>query len=352
MQRKIYRPLTLPKLNWEKSTSSDMFGELVVQPLESGFGVTLGNALRRVMLSSIEGSAVTSVIIKGVNNEFSTLKGVVEDVLQVVLNIKSIVVKNKTGEPGTMHLTAEGEGVVRGGDIVADEHIEIINKDQVIAHLGHDGKLDIQFFVESGRGYVPAEWPRGESLQPDNRIYVDAMFSPVKRVEYHVEKTRVGQEIDYDKLTVRIYTNGAAHPKDVIHYGTSVLRTQLEHFLGAVEIPFNDISRIEEKTAPAEQLAESKRGSTEGLPPDLFLKPIEELEFSVRAHNCLVNAGIKRVKELVNLTEEEALKIKNFGRKSLREVKEILAAFGLRLGMNITDLDLKKMIKEQEDGGQ
>lgn len=351
MQRKSYKPLTIPKLHWEKSVSSDVVGELVVQPLEPGFGVTLGNALRRVMLSSIEGAAVTSVIIKGVNNEFSTLKGVVEDVLQVVLNIKGIVVKNESGEPGMMRLSLKGESVARAGDIETDAHLEIVNKDHVIAHLGYDAELDIQFFVGTGRGYVPAQWPRGESLQEDGRIFVDAMFSPVRRVEYTIEKTRVGQEIDFDKLLLRVYTNGAMKPQDVVHYGTSVLRTQFEHFLTATEIPFNEISHKEEVVPVTEHVVE-QRGPTAGLPVDLFLKPIDELEFSVRAHNCLVGAGVKRIIDLINLSDEEVLKIKNFGRKSLREVKEILAAFGLRLGMNVKELDLKKMIKEQEDGAK
>lgn len=342
-----YRPLILPKLNWEKKLSSSTYGELVVQPLEPGFGTTLGNALRRVMLSSVEGSAVTSVLIKGVNNEFSSIKGVIEDTLHVLLNIKEIVIKNNTGLPGKMRLVVKGEGVAKVSDIEADDHLELVNNDHIIAHLAVDGELDIEFFVESGRGYVPAQWPQGTALQADGRIYLDAMFSPVRRVEYHIEKTRVGQEIDYDKLTVGIQTNGAVVPQDVIHYSTSVLRTQLEHFLLATEIPFNEISRSEDDVIGKEGRFDVE-GPTKGLPVDLFLKPIDELEFSVRAHNCLIGAGIKRVIDLVNLTDEDVLKIKNFGRKSLREVKEILSAFGLHLGMNVKELDLKKAIKEQE----
>jgi DNA-directed RNA polymerase subunit alpha len=342
-----YKPLILPKLSWNKQVSSPTYGELVVQPLESGFGITLGNALRRVMLSSIEGSAVTSVIIKGINNEFSSIKGVIEDTLHLVLNLKQIVVQNSTGMPGKMHLLVKGAGVAKVSDIKTDEHLTVINVDHVLAHLAADGELDIEFFVQSGRGYVPAQWPQGSSLQPDNRIYLDSMFSPIKRVEYHIEKTRVGQEIDYDKLTLSITTNGAAAPQDCVHYGTSVLRTQFEHFLQATEIPFNELSKsVDEKGE--EKAIFDLEGPTKGLPVELFLKPIDELEFSVRAHNCLIGAGIKRVIDLVNLTEEDVLKIKNFGRKSLREVKEILLAFGLHLGMNIKELDLKKAIKEQE----
>ena len=350
MQEKKYKPLTIPKLQWDKNKSSDRVGELVIQPLEPGFGITLGNALRRVVLSSIEGCAVTSVIIKGANNEFASLQGVVEDLLHILLNLKEIVVKNNTGESGKMQLKVSGKDkpVATVGDITTDEHLEVVNKDFVLAHLAPDGELEIDFFVEMGRGYVPAKWPYGVSLQKDDRIYLDAKFSPIERVEYHVEKTRVGQDIDYDKLILTVYTDGSIHPQDVVHYGTSVLRTQLEHFLTATEIPFNEISTAEEQESGNETLLEIG-GPTEGLPVELFLKPIDELEFSVRAHNCLIGAGIKRVIDLVNLSEEDVLKIKNFGRKSLREVKEILGAFGLRLGMNVKELDLKKVIKEQED---
>lgn len=342
-----YKPLTLPKLSWDKKVSSDTHGELVVQPLESGFGITLGNGLRRVILSSVEGSAVTSVIVKGANNEFSTIKGVIEDTLYILLNMKEIVVRNKTGLPGKMYLSVKGEGVATVADIKADDHLELINKEHVLAHLATDGELEVEFFVEAGRGYLPAQWPQGKSLQADGRIYLDAMFSPIKRVEYKIEKTRVGEEIDFDKLTLSIDTNGAVAPQDVVHYAVSVLRTQLEHFLLAKEIPFNDISTIQEEVVAGQEKIDSD-GPTKGLPVDLFLKPIDELEFSVRAHNCLIGAGIKRVIDLVNLTDDDVLKIKNFGRKSLREVKEILLAFNLSLGMNVKELDLKKAIKEKE----
>ncbi len=347
--QKNYAPLTLPKLKWEKKGCSQSFGELIVQPLEPGFGITLGNALRRVILSSIEGVAVTSVIIKGVNNEFSSLKGVVEDVLHLLLNIKEIVVKSETGLGGKMTLSASGEGSVTAGQIEADEHLEVINKDHVIANLAHDGEFEVEFFIEAGRGYSPAQWPIGTALQQDGRIYLDAMFSPVKNVEYHVEKTRVGQAINYDKLTMRIQTNGVIAPPEIVHYGTSVLRTQLEHFLAATEIPFNEISKELQGEQEEETSKIDIKGPTKGLPVELFLKPIDELEFSVRAHNCLVGAGIKRVIDLVNLNDEDILKIKNFGRKSLREVKEILTVFGLHLGMNVKELDLKKALQQQED---
>jgi DNA-directed RNA polymerase subunit alpha len=347
MQKK-YQPLTMPKIQWEVERSTETFGEQVVQPLEPGFGITLGNALRRVLLSSIEGAAVVSIVIKGVNNEFATLKGLREDVLQLVLNIKGIVIKNTTGEPGTMKLKASGEQVVTAGQIETSENLSVLNKEHVLANLAQDGDLEIEFVVENGRGYKAAQWQHNVPIQPDGRIFVDAMFSPVTRVEINVSKTRVGQDIDYDKLVLGVRTNGTVSPQDVIHYGASVLRSQFEHFLAANEIPFNEISTQEAAEASSSDVASEGSASKSNLLVDLFLKPIEDLEFSVRAHNCLAGAGIKRVIDLVNLTEEESLKIKNFGRKSLREVKEILAAFNLRFGMNIKELDLKKAIKEQE----
>ena len=349
MEDREYKPLTIPKIFWENKSMTETQGELIAQPLEPGFGITFGNSLRRVILSSVEGSAVTSVIIKGTNNEFSSLTGVVEDVLHIILNIKDIIIKNSTGKPGKMHLSLKEEGVATVADITADEHLELINKDHIIAHVSEGGELDIEFFVESGRGYERAKWPLGEALQKDNRIFLDARFSPVKRIEFKVEKTRVGESIDHDKLLFKIHTDGSVTPQDMIHYATSVLRTQLEHFLAAAEIPFNDISKVEEEAAAEGVATTGVAGPTQGLPVELFLKPIEELEFSVRAHNCLVSHGIKRVIDLVNMPEDEILKIKNFGRKSLREVKEILKAFDLHLGMNIKELDLKKMIKAQED---
>jgi DNA-directed RNA polymerase subunit alpha len=346
MEKKEYRPLTIPKLSWNKRELTPTYGELVAQPLEPGFGITLGNALRRILYAGVEGSAVTSVVIKGVNNEFSSLPGVEEDAMQLILNIKNIVVRNKDGKPGAMRLTVKGSAVAKVADIKADEHLEVINKEHVLAHVSEHGELDIEFFVEPGRGYKPAQWP-DQALQEDGRIYIDAMFSPIRKIMFDVEKTRVGKDIDYDKLTFRIHTDGSENPLDVLHYAVSVLRTQLEHFLASAEIPFNQISAAPEEEVMGEPVELEQLG-VKGLSPELLLKPIEELELSVRAHNCLINAGIKRILDLVNLTEDEALKIKNFGRKSLSEVKESMKAFGLSFGMNIKESQLKKVIKEQQ----
>ena len=343
MSNKEYRSLTIPRLVWEKKTLTDNYGELIAQPLEPGFGITMGNAVRRVLLGAVEGSAVTSVIIKDINHEFSMIPGVIEDSLQLVLNIKGIVVRNKEGKPGRMHLKVKGEKVVRVADIVADDHLELVNKDYVIANVAANGELEIEFFVENGRGYRSAQWPADKAYQEDDRVYLDALFSPIKKVMFNVEKTRVGGDIDYDKLILQIYTDASENPLDVLHYAVSVLRTQLEHFLVSAEIPFNEISVTPEEKKDSEPLKLDKLGLKE-VPVDLLLKPIDELELSVRAHNCLLQADIKRVIDLVNIAEDEALKIKNFGRKSLNEVKESMKAFGLSFGMNINEEDIKKVL--------
>lgn len=345
MNKVKYKPLTIPQLRWNADTVTPNYGELVAQPLEPGFGMTLGNSIRRVLLGAIEGSAVTSVIIKDVNNEFSVIPGVIEDTMQIILNIKDIVIKNNTGLPGKMRLSVKGPKAVTVADIESDEHLELINKDHVITNLAEDGELEIEFFVESGRGYQPAQWPQGKMLQDDNRIYLDAMFSPVRKVFFDVEKTRVGKDIDYDKLTLKIYTNGAEIPQDVMHYCVSVLRTQLEHFLSAPEIPFNEISTVLAPDHSKEKEVSADLG-LHGISVELLLKPVDELELSARAHNCLISAGKKRILDLVNMTEDEVLKLKNFGRKSLREVKESMKSLGLSLGMNISEDDIKHALKK------
>jgi DNA-directed RNA polymerase subunit alpha len=346
---KTYRPLTIPKMVWDKKLLSDTYGELVAQPLEPGFGVTFGNALRRVLLGGVEGSAVTSFVIKGVNNEFSIIPGVVEDAMHVALNIKEIVIRNKTGQPGSMHVSKKGQGVVTVADIVVDDHLELVNKDHVIAHVAVDGDLDIQFSIETGRGYQQAQWPLDKPYQEDGRVHVDAMFSPITKVMFDVEKTRVGKDIDFDRLILRINTDGSINPLDALHYAVSVLRTQLEPFLAATEIPFNTISAETKKVENAPALAvQQVNNSLQGIPAKLLLAPIDELELSVRAHNCLVNANITRVIDLVRLSEDGLLGIKNLGRKSLNEVKDSVKAFGLSLGMNITEEDVEKMLASQE----
>lgn len=345
--KREFQPLTIPKIVWNKETMSSTYGELVAQPFEPGFGITIGGALRRILLGGVEGSAVTSVIVKGINNEFSVLPGVVEDAMQVLLNCKSIVIKNKTGLPGKMTLSVKGEAVATVGDIKADEHLVLINKEQIIAHVAPKGELEIEFFVESGRGYQAAQWPIGKALQDDGRVYLDAMFTPVRKVTFYVEKTRVGRDIDYDKLILGITTDGSILPVDALHYAVSVMRTQLEYFLAAPEIPFNEISKP--VVSPEQQQVQNQQETAfKGIPVDLLLKPIDVLEFSVRAHNCLVNAGINRIIDLVNLSEDDVLKIKNFGRKSYDEVKESMKSFGLSFGMNINESDIVNLVEKEK----
>jgi DNA-directed RNA polymerase subunit alpha len=353
MNKKEYKPLIMPTVQWNVQTASSVYGELVAQPLEPGFGATLGNALRRVLLGAVEGAAVTSVIIHGVNNEFSSLPGVVEDAMQVILNIKELVVKSIDGLPGKMVLEARSAGPVYARALQTDSNIEIINKDLLIATLASDGIIKIEFFVESGRGYQTAAWPTGKPLQEDGRIYIDAMFSPVRSITFDVEKTRVGKEIDYDKLTLKVTTDGSETPFDVLHYAASVLRTQLNNFLiDAPEITFHSVSSpLQEKAVGSKAVTNgaSQTKTSKHVPAELLMKPIEELELTVRAHNCLLSAGIKKVSDLVSLPEDEALKIKNFGRKSLNEVKESLQAFGLTFGMNVADAELHADDYEDED---
>ncbi len=346
-KNKSYQPLIEPKLTWHKK--EEQLGEFSIQPLESGFGLTLGNALRRVMLSFIEGSAVTSLIIEGANNEFSVLPGVVEDLLQVISNIKKLVIKNSSGKPGTLRVNKKGLGSVFASDIECDAHLEILNKDALIATLSSNGIFNVEMFVEVGRGYTFARWPGNIKVHTDGRIYIDALFSPVLSVAYNVDKTRVDDVIDYDKLIMNIVTNGAINPVDALEYASSVLRTNFKFFMPSSEdIDFgfkSDSSSAEEEGAGFYSTIKLTGGS-HSVPVELFTKSIEELELSVRAQNCLESSEIKTILDLVNLSEEEALKIKNFGRKTLKEVKEVLSNFGLKLGMNIKMHDLKKARKE------
>lgn len=351
---KIYRPLTIPNLVWDKASLTQTYGELVVQPLEPGFGITLGNALRRVLLGGIEGAAVTSYTCKGINNEFTVIPGFIEDAMQLSLNIKSIIVTTKDGRPGTMRLYKKGPGAVTVGDIQADEHLELINKNFVLAHIAQDGECDIQFFVEPGRGYQIAKWPLEKAYQEDGRVYLDALFSPITKVMFDVEKTRVGEAIDFDRLILKVHTDGSINPLDAVHYAVSVLRTQLEHFLYAAEIPFNAISQVvhpatDKKLEPEVHSIIAHGNEMRDLPVELLLKSIDELELSARAHNCLKNNGIYKLVDLVNLSEDDLLTIKNFGDKSLNEVKNSVKSLGLFFGMNIKKDELEALLLKKDD---
>ena len=291
---------------------------IVAEPLERGYGTTLGNALRRILLSSLRGAAVTAIKIDGVLHEFTTIPGVREDVTEIVLNIKTLAIKANSTDRRKLYIKAKGPAVVTAGMIETTSDIEIINKDLVICHLDKDAELNIELHVETGSGYVPANQNRPEEA-PIGLIPVDALFSPVRRVSYKIENTRVGQRTDYDKLSLTIETNGAVTPEDAVALSAKILQDQLQLFIN-----------FEELVAPAE------REKKDDLPfsPHL-LRKVEELELSVRSANCFKNDNIVYIGDLVQKTEGEMLKTPNFGRKSLNEIKEVLQNLGLRLGMEV-----------------
>ncbi len=324
-----WRDFQLPKrLECDESTYSDSYGKFFAAPFERGYGVTLGNSLRRVLLSSIEGSAVTSVKIQGVQHEFSTIPGVLEDVPEIILNIKSLVLNSRSKIPKTIHIKKNAKGEVKAKDIGVDETIEIINPDLHIATLTKDTKLTIEMDVARGRGYVPSELNKKEGL-PIGVIPIDSIFTPVKKVNFSVENTRVGQRTDYDKIILEIWTNGAITPKDALLYASNILQRHLDIFVNFGQLP-EDIEEEPEMTKEEAALYEKLR------------LPISELELSVRSSNCLREANIRVIADLVKRTEDEMLSFKNFGKKSLVEIKELLAGMGLTLGIQVDPKKLKK----------
>jgi DNA-directed RNA polymerase subunit alpha len=309
--------------------STDKYGKFYIEPFERGFGTTIGNSLRRVLLSSLEGSAVTSVKISGVDHEFTSIKGVMEDVTDVILNIKSLVVRLTGDGPKTMTVSASKAGVVTSGDITADPAIEIVDKDRVIATLTEGVKFEIEMVVENGRGYIPASERIAEADRFDQeigRVIVDASYSPVTRVRYSTEDTRVGQRTNYDKLILEIWTDGTISPEMAVVEAGKILRKCVNPFVQYSELGEGAVA--EEMT---EEIVEQ-----EEIDEELVAKlntPLSELELSVRANNCLESVKMETVGELVKMTEAELLKIRSFGRTSLREVKRKLADMGLSLGM-------------------
>ncbi|WCL55788.1 DNA-directed RNA polymerase subunit alpha [Gimibacter soli] len=292
--------------------------KLVVEPLERGYGMTLGNALRRVLLSSLQGGAVTSIQIEGVLHEFSSVPGVREDVTDIVLNIKQMPVRVLSDGVKRLHLTASGPGEVRAGQISEVADVEILDKDLVICHLDDGATLNMELAVSSGKGYVPADRNRPEDA-PIGLIPVDALYSPVKKVSYKVENTREGQILDYDKLSMEIETDGTITPEDALAFAARILQDQLHVFINFDE--------------PEESVA-----TDEDSEPEInrqLLRKVDELELSVRSANCLKNDNIVYIGDLVQKTEAEMLRTPNFGRKSLNEIKEVLASMGLRLGMEL-----------------
>jgi len=317
--RTLIRPRSI--LN-EEVRNPERYGKFVARPLEPGFGVTLGNALRRVLLSSLQGTAITSVRIDGVLHEFSTVEGVIEDVTDIILNLKGLLVRMGTYEPQTFliekKVTRGGQLNITAGDIQTTGDAEVMNPDHHICTLVGDSNLRMEFRVEKGSGYVPAERSADEEA-PIGTIPIDAIFSPVNRVNYTVSSARVGQRTDFDKLTLQVWTDGTVLPEDAVALAAKILKEQLQIFIN-----------FDEDDEPPPETAEPEEEWNENL-----FKTVDELELSVRSANCLQNADIRYIYELVEKTEADLLKTKNFGRKSLNEVKEILAEMGLSLGMKL-----------------
>ena len=315
-----WRDLIKPRrMDIEQETLANTFGKFVVEPLERGFGTTLGNSLRRVLLSSLQGAAITSVKIEGVDHEFSTIPEVAEDVTDIVLNLKEVLLRMHTSEVKTLRIEAEGPREVKAGDIIADPDVEILNPGHHICTISEGGRLRMEITCRRGRGYVPAAENKVQG-SPIGTIPVDSLFSPIRKVNYQVTNARVGQRTDYDKLTLEVWTNGAVTPQDAVAYAAKIIKEQLTVFINFDET---------EEPAPVEAPKEEAR-----LNENLF-RSVDELELSVRSANCLQQANIKTIGDLVQKTEAEMLKTKNFGRKSLKEIKEILAEMGLSLGMKL-----------------
>ena len=323
-----WRGLELPnRVGSDRSTLTDTYGKFVAEPFERGFGVTVGNSLRRILLSSLEGSAVTRVKIQGVQHEISAIPGVVEDVTDIILNIKSLVVKNASDQPQTIRIDRHERGVVTAANIIADEAVQIINPEHIIATLTDDVPFVVEMKVENGRGYRMAE----ENVEQEREIGVipvDSSFSPVVRVKHEIEDTRVGQRTNYDKLVMEIWTNGTVSPQMALVEGAKILRKHLNPFIQYAEPgPEIGITDLQEAQQPGDQVDHE-------LERKLNMS-LAELELSVRATNCLESEGITTVRDLVIRTDEELLEVRNFGETTLKEVKAKLAERGLHLGMKL-----------------
>ncbi len=316
----------LPKrILFEESTYTPTYGKIIAEPFEKGYGMTIGNSLRRILLSSIEGTAVTRVKINSALHEFTTIPGVYEDVTELALNIKGIVLRSNFKNPKPMFLSVSKKGEVKAGDISTDETVEIINPEHHIATLTEDTKFEIEMTVERGRGYSLADKNKSED-DPIGTIVLDCLFSPVKRVNIDVENTRVGHITDYDKLLLEVFTDGSMEPKDTVLYASNILQRHLDVFLSIGKLP--EEGEDEESDEKVRKDLDKK-----------LSKPISELELSVRSSNCLVEANIRTIGDLVSKKEADMLKYKNFGKKSLNEINSVLETMGLHLGMEIDEED-------------
>ncbi|NIM18625.1 MAG: DNA-directed RNA polymerase subunit alpha [Candidatus Latescibacteria bacterium] len=330
-----WRNLLMPKeIKRDEESLTKLYGRYVVEPLERGFGTTLGNALRRTLLSSIQGAAVTAVRIHGVLHELTNIPGVLEDVTDIILNLKQLVVKMHCDDPRFLKLSVEKEGPVTAGDITEDPEIEILNKDLVLFTATEKTKVELEVLIGHGRGYVPAETHNLDSFDI-GLVPVDSNFSPIRKVSYVVEDTRVGQRTDYDKLLLEVTTDGSVTPEDAVGYAAKILKDHMLLFIHFDEEPME-----EEEEEVDEELEKLK---------DLLGRSVEELELSVRSSNCLRRANIKTLGDLVRRTEQEMLKYRNFGKQSLKEISEILAGMNLYLGMDVDAILGGKPQTEEEE---
>ncbi|UOE94278.1 DNA-directed RNA polymerase subunit alpha [Alkalihalobacillus sp. LMS39] len=304
-----------PNIETVEISEDAKYGKFVVEPLERGYGTTLGNSLRRILLSSLPGAAVTSVQIDGVLHEFSTIEGVVEDVTTIILNLKQLALKIYSDEQKTLEIDMQGEGPVTAGDLTHDSDVDVLNPDLHIATLASGGRLHLRINAKRGRGYVPAEGNKSEEL-PIGVIPIDSIFTPVSRVNYQVENTRVGQITNYDKLTLDVWTDGSIRPEEAVSLGAKILTEHLNIFVGLTDQAQNAEIMVEKEEDQKEKVLEMT---------------IEELDLSVRSYNCLKRAGINTVQELTHKSEEDMMKVRNLGRKSLEEVQEKLGELGLGL---------------------
>lgn len=332
LKARNWRELIKPKaIVIDEELHTNVYGKFVCEPLERGFGITIGNSLRRVLLSSLQGAAIVSVKFDTVVHEFTTIPGVLEDSTDIILNLKEIRLRLIDEEEAVIRISQEGEGAVTAEDIESDGSVEILNPEQHIATLNKEGKLNMEMVVKIGKGYVPAERFQRRN-QPLGEIPIDAVFSPIQRVNYVVTNARVGQITDYDKLTLEVWTDGSVPPEDAVAFAAKILKEQMAPFINFEEEP--------------EPVQEEEEEEEEKLNQNLF-RPVSELELSVRSANCLKNANITLIGELVQKTEAEMLKTKNFGRKSLNEIKGILEEMGLSLGMKLENFPPVKSPDEE-----
>ena len=321
------------RLEFDKKNKSVCYGKLSAGPFERGYGVTIGNSLRRMLLSSIEGAAIVAVKFEGIFHEFSSIPGVVEDITEIILNLKQVNLKlNSEADYKRVYIKASNAGIICAKDIIADPDVEVLNPDLPILTIDKVTEVEVEMIVRKGRGYVPADRHNIEN-ESVHMIPVDSSFSPIEKITYHIENTRVGQSTDYDSLVMELWTNGAITPEDAVAHAAKIVKDHMQIFINFDEEP--------EPVQP--QVDEKKQKVLTNM-----AKCVEELELSVRSYNCLKNANIQTIAELVQKTDGEMLKTRNFGRKSLNEIKEILEDMGLHLGMKVDEEDLKQILQAQK----